>query len=228
MHAAFIIIAILVVAGVAYLGYLNNKKRREAFQRWAASRGWTYTEEDNSLTDRFEGNPFGKGDHRRAKNVVTGRHENRPVVAFDYSYQTHSTDSEGHRTTTTHRFNVVSIGLPVSLPNLEVGREGLFNKMGRALGFHDIEFENGEFNKKFNISCDDRKLAYDVLHPRMMQWLLDNPGPAWRVERSDLLCWDSGRVSPEVIDRQVAYLATIADQVPRFVWQDRGATPPNQ
>ena len=223
MQAAFVVVVIVLVGLVAYLTYLRNKKRREAFAAWAGGRGWTYVAEDNSVIGRFDGTPFGRGDHQRAHNVVTGMRDGRPIVAFDYSYQTHSTDSNGNRTTTTHRYNVMSIGLPAHLPTLEVCRESVLNKVGRALGFRDIEFENEEFNRRFNISCKDRKFASDVLHPRMMQWLLDNEGPGWRMDRADLVCWDSGRISPEVVDRQLGYLDAIAEQVPRFVWQDRGA-----
>jgi len=228
MQIALFIIGVVVVAGLAYLAQQRAKKRREAFQAWAASRGFTYTAEDDSLTDRFDGTPFGNGDHRRAQNVVSGQHEGRPIIAFDYSYETHSTDSDGDRTTETHRFNVISIGLPAGLPTLQVTREGVMAKLGRAVGIHDIEFENEDFNRRFNISCKDRKLASDLLHPRMMQFLLDAEGPAWRIERSDLMCWDSGRIEPAGVDRQLGFLSSIADQVPRFVWQDRGALPPTQ
>lgn len=228
MNAVVVIVVIVIVAVIAYLGYLKNKKRREAFAAWAASRGWTYAAENNAVIGQFEGEPFDRGDHQRAKNVVVGQFQNRPVIAFDYSYQTHSTDSEGHRQTTTHEYNIISVGLPVPLPVLQVSRESLFSKVGRAIGIRDIEFENEEFNRTFNVHCKDRKFASDLLHPRMMQWLLDSKGPAWRIDRSNLLCWESGNVSPEVIDQQLGYLSAIADQVPRFVWQDHGAGPPTQ
>ncbi len=228
MQAVVIIVVILVVAIVAFVGYLKNKKRREALQAWAAGRGWTFAAQNDGIIGQFEGTPFDQGDHQRAKNVVVGQFQNRPIVAFDYSYQTHSTDSEGRRQTTTHEYNIISVGLPVPLPNLHVSRESLFHKMGRAIGIRDIELESEEFNRTFNVHCKDRKFASDMLHPRLMQWLLDHEGPAWRIDRSNLLCWDSGKVSPDVIDQQLGYLSTIADQVPRFVWQDHRATPPTQ
>lgn len=221
MTAALLVIAIAV--GIALVGYqfYRAKKRREAFQSWAAGHGWTYTQQDDSFTERFHGTPFDQGDHRRAKNVVQGQLDGRPIVAFDYSFQTHSTDSNGNTTTQTHYFSVVATGLAASLPRLQVTKEGLFGSLGRALGFHDIELENEEFNKRFKVKCEDRKFAYDVLHPRMMQMLLAADGPAWRIDHTDLIAWDKGKLAPAVIEAQLRFLDAIADQVPRFVWEDR-------
>jgi hypothetical protein len=220
MTVVWIIIVVVVVAAIAYFNYWRNKKRREAFQAWAAKRGFSYTAEDNSVIGRFDGTPFGQGDHRRAKNVVIGKYNDRPALAFDYSYQTHSTDSEGHRTTETHDFGIIAIGLPCSVPTLQVTREGVFQKLGRAVGIHDIELENEDFNRKFKVASKDKKFAYDVLHPRMMQLLLDSNGPAWRIAQSDLMCWDQGKNSLEIVETQLGFLTSVADQVPRFVWQD--------
>ena len=46
------------------------------------------------------------------------------------------------------------------------------DKIAGALGFHDINFESSEFSRKFHIKCADKKFAYDVIHPRMMEFLL--------------------------------------------------------
>lgn len=220
MTAVWIVVAIVVVCAFLGYRYYAAKKRREAFQAWARSRGWTYSERDDSFAERFDGTPFGQGDSREARNVVQGKHEGRPVIAFDYSYQTHSTDSKGNRTTTTHRFNVVAVGLPAALPTLQVASEGLFGSIGRALGFHDIELENEQFNKRFKVTSGDRKFAYDVLNPRTMELLMAETGPAWRIERGDLLGWERGRLEPALIERQLSFLCRLADGIPRFVWEE--------
>ncbi|HVX46264.1 MAG TPA: DUF3137 domain-containing protein [Mycobacteriales bacterium] len=213
----------LAVLLVIYFQRRLAKKRREAMAAWARSHGFTYSVEDNAYIDRFRSGPFGKGDRRRATNVITGVFDGRPMIAFDYSYDTESTDSKGNRTRTTHRFNVAAVNLPATLPDLQVARESFFSSIGRALGFHDIEFENGEFNKEFKVHAEDRKFAYDVIHPRMMEWLLHTPGPSWSIERADLMCWASGRAKPESIDGHLNYLNGVVQQIPRFVWDRPGA-----
>lgn len=217
------LVIIAAVIGLALIGYqfYRAKKRREAFQTWATNHGWSYTQRDDSFAHRFRGTPFDQGDHRRAKNVVQGQFAGRPIVAFDYSFETHTSDSNGGSNTQTHYFSVVATALATSLPRLQVTKEGLFGSLGRALGFHDIELENEDFNKRYKVKCDDRKFAYDVLHPRMMEMLLDADGPAWRIDHTDLIAWDRGSLAPEVIEGRLRFLDAIADQVPRFVWEDR-------
>jgi len=226
MSIAIVIIVVAVIATISYLRQRYLKKRRDEFRLWVEGRGWTYTREDDSFTDRFFGTPFNEGDDKEATNVVQGTHDDRPFVAFDYKYETESTDSNGNRTTETHRFGIVSMGMPAQFPTLQVSKESLFSSLARAVGFHDIELENEDFNKKFNVSCKDKKFAYDVLHPRMMAMLLDTPGPGWRLERSDLVGWEKGRISAESIDRNLKYLTGVIGWIPRFVWQDAGVQPP--
>lgn len=191
---------------------------------FAQSNGWTWTAEDNSWTERWDGSPFGEGDHRRANNVVHGERHRRTIVAFDYSYQTHSTDSKGNRTTTTHRYGVCAMGMPAELPRLQVTHENLLTRIGGALGRDDIELESEDFNRKFRVSCPDRKFATDVLHPRQMDMLLQKGVVAWRMEGSDLLCWDDGQHSPAQVLERLSLLDDILDGIPSFVWRDRGVT----
>jgi uncharacterized protein DUF3137 len=214
----------LVVLLVIYLQRRMARKRREAMAAWARARGFSFVAEDNAYIDRFRSGPFGKGDRRTATNVITGVVDGRPVIAFDYSYDTESTDSKGNRTRTTHRYNVAAVNLPATLPDLEVSRENFFSSIGRALGFHDIEFENGEFNKEFKVHAEDRKFAYDIIHPRMMEWLLHTPGPSWSIERADLMCWAGGRAKPQDVEGHLNYLNAVVQQIPRFVW-DRPSAP---
>ena len=39
----------------------------------------------------------------------------------------------------------------------------------------DIDFESAEFSTKFYVKNVDKKYAYDLIHPRMMEFLLRNP-----------------------------------------------------
>ncbi len=167
----------LIVGGIALsivgavVNYVLAKKRRELLAQFARSNGWTLTLEDDRLAGRWDGTPFDAGDHRQAKNVLSGAWRGRPIAAFDYSYQTHSTDSQGHRTTSTHRFPVCATAMPTLLPRLQVTRENDLTRLGGALGFTDIEMESEDFNRAFRVTCPDRKFASDVLHPRMMEML---------------------------------------------------------
>jgi hypothetical protein len=176
MSSGIALIVILVVAGIAGLAWLSHhqaKKRREQFAAFATAQGWTYVAADHSLTGQWQGEPFGAGDNRRAVNVVTGPFRGRSIAAFDYSYQTHS-ESNGHRTTTTHRFGVVAMRMPGALPWLQVEHEGIFGgAVANALGFRDLQFESEQFNRTFRV-----KAADDV---DLLGQVVDNVPPyVWR------------------------------------------------
>lgn len=194
------------------------RQRQEAIRGWAAWRGWMYLEQDDSFAVRFAGVPFGTGQRRRAGNVVLGAAGGAPAVCFDYSFVTRSTDGRGRTKTTTHRYTITALRLPAMLPVLQVSQENVLTSLGRALGFHDIEFESEQFNQTFTVQSDSPRFAYDVIHPRMMESLLRSPGPSWRIAGADLLCWQIGPATPERHEAQLGYLDAIRQRIPQFVW----------
>jgi hypothetical protein len=213
-------------AGVVALlvgGYLLERKRRERLMQFAVMRGWRYVAEDPRLVTRWDGAPFGKGDRRRARNVLTGQEAGRPFTAFDYSYETYSTDSKGHRKTTTHRFGVCAVPLPAGLGVVEVVPEDVFTRMASAVGLMaDIELESEDFNRAFRVRAADPKLASDVLGPRTMHHLLATRPEAWRLQGAHILSWHDGRLEPAEVVRTCAVLAQVIDGIPAFVWKDAG------
>lgn len=41
-----------------------------------------------------------------------------------------------------------------------------------AAGLNRFEFEFDDFNQAFNVYCRDKRFAFDIIHPRMMEFLL--------------------------------------------------------
>jgi Protein of unknown function (DUF3137) len=218
-----LVLVVVVVAAVVYFAYSSwkaDQKRRELLMTWATNSGFSFAVEDDSLCDRWHATPFGEGDHRRARNVVTGTNKDRPFVAFDYSYQTHSQNSNGTQSTTTHRYVVTALQLPMFLPQLQVTPENLFTRVGNAFGLDDIELESEEFNRRFRVHARDRKFACDVLTPRTMQMLLSQPVLSWRIDGIDVIAWQDGRLSPSLCLSTTSQLQDIVDGIPSFVWHD--------
>lgn len=220
MSGGVVVIVLVLVAvgvGLAVLGAVAAAKRREALAAYAASRGWTWTEERSDLVDRFDGAPFGRGFGRRASNVVQGSHDGRAFVAFDYVYKTQT--SNGKTTTThTHPFSVLAMTTTVPMPALSVEPEGLFDSLADKVSGSAIDLESEEFNQAFSVRCPDRKFASDVLHPLMMEFLLAHRWTGWRVERDSLLVIERGKREPQQIDAALAYADGVLDRVPEFVW----------
>ena len=212
-------LAIVIAFGV--FAYQADKKRRAALQAFALSSGWSYTARDDSWCQRFAGAPFGDGDDRRASNILSGSYESRPMVAFDYQFDTHSTDSKGNRTTTTHRFAVCALQLPAPLPGLELSPESALTRLAGHLGFDDVELESEDFNRKYRVKAHNRKFAYDVLNPRTMAALLTRPSLHMRLLDIDALCWESGRLAPAELLARLSTMQLLIAGIPSFVWSDQ-------
>lgn len=221
-----VILGVAVVALVAVFGYLQDKKRRETFMAAAAANGWTYEARNDAYTERWAGRPFGQGHNRQARNVLTGTHDGRPFTALDYVYYTTetSTDSSGRTTRreVAHRFSVVALDVGVSFPNLTVRPEGPVGRFFGKLTNRDIQFESEAFNRAFTVTCEDRRFASDVIHPRMMDVLLTDPQTAFRIDRHTILTIDDGQHSIDQVTARLGMLDRIVDNIPKFVWDQVG------
>jgi len=219
----FIIAVVGIVAILLVFGYYSNKKRVGAFTTWSAQNGWTYTEKDSKYEYMPWGFPFDQGHGRQATDVLTSTQGNYPALCFTYRYQTTSTTSNGSGGTTTteesHYFAIFSLHLPKSFPTLRVGKEGVFSKLARMVGMHDVEFESEDFNRKFKVKADDRKFASDAINPQMMQYLLSEDAPGFNIVGSDLVLWQRGRLKLADVQPRMAYLQAVLTKLPNFLWQ---------
>ena len=212
-------LGIPAVGLLAYQSWRKDQRRRQALQTWAAKNGYSYVPEDDRWCERWNGNPFGEGDHRRAKNIVTGTAK-APFAAFDYSYQTHSSDGRGGSSTTTHHYAVTALEFSTFLPTLQVTPENMFTRIGHSLGLDDIDLESEDFNRRFRVHANDRKFASDVLTPRTMQALLARPALSWRITGTDILSWAEGSLNALGITEALSTLQLVVDGIPSFVWKD--------
>lgn len=204
-------IAVLVV----YLGFRKARERRRRLAAYAVSKGWRYEREQPLLVDRFSGPPFGIGESRRAYNALYGTHDGRALVSFDYEYETRSVDG---KQTQAHVYSVVALDLGVLVPPLRVDPEGFLDRLVGGIVGGDIDLESEEFNSAFSVSCPDRRFASDVLHPRMMEYLLRYPRLGWRFEQDSMMVVAAGARDPAQIEATLRVMDGITGLVPEFVW----------
>jgi hypothetical protein len=182
----WLIIPIMVIfaAGVLWLAHLEAERRRKMWAEIAARHGFVHHEGD-PLRLR-EQNPgfalFQVGHSKRVLHTLEGERQGRPVVVFDYRY---TTGSGKHQAT--HRRTGVLADLPFHAPRLRIRPEHLGDAFAAALGFDDIDFESDLFNRKYHVSSDDKRFAYDVCHPRLMEFLVAAEGHCWELNGRRLL-----------------------------------------
>jgi hypothetical protein len=201
MDQVLLVFAVVFVAAVVGLGiYLGRKaaqKRRQDLAALAAELGWTFDPaKDKSHDDRYtQFEVFRQGHSRAAYNTLTGPlaidGRDFPAIMGDFTYAV--TRSNGKTTTTTvYNLSYLILHLPFrAVPDLYIRPESFLDKFAAAIGFDDIDFESAEFSRKFHVKSSDKRFAYDVVHPRMMEFLMQSPGRTIDIQRG-CICLTSG------------------------------------
>jgi hypothetical protein len=213
--------AIIVIVGL--LGYISARKRREAMAALATRIGLTFDPKKNwDLASRFRFlDKLRSGSNRYAFNILSGNYQGHDVTAFDYHYETHSTDSKGRRQTHHHYFSFFILHVLASFPELAIGKEGFFSKIAQAFGYDDIDFESHEFSRRYCVRSRDKKFAYDVCNARMIEYLLSNTDLTIEIERDALAISFSRRLKPEEIEPNLNRLITIRSLMPDYLFAQR-------
>ncbi|MFW6161484.1 MAG: hypothetical protein ACODAJ_01875 [Planctomycetota bacterium] len=214
-----IVLGVALVATIAVLGYLREKKRREAFQALAARMGLRFSpDRDHQLPRHFRFlDKLRQGSNRYAFNVLDGDYEGHYVQAFDFHYETHSTNSKGHRQTHHHHFSFFILELPRRFPELRIYPEGLLSKFGQMVGFDDIDFESVAFSRAFCVRSTDKKFAYDICHARMMEYLLGDPKLSLEIEDAYLALSFDRRLDVQEVPGRLRQLVEIRNLFPDYL-----------
>ncbi|MGW6280268.1 DUF3137 domain-containing protein [Kribbella sp. NPDC055071] len=178
---------------------------------------WYWVGVDDSLLE-LTAVTRGGHDHSTSE-VIRGRDgDGPPFVAFTHRWKTTRTetytDSEGRSQTRTvtdnHSEPILGFQLPVQMPPLQVARRG-----------RGITFESQQFNEKFSVRAQDQKYAYDVIHPRQMEYLMAS-SPAEFSIAGEWAWFSAGVHNHPTIAHHSLFLRGFLARIPRFVWRNIG------
>jgi hypothetical protein len=210
-----ILLVLVVAAGggvIVYLAWLQEKKRREELEGLAKEWGWRFDPSKDRGHDReyscFE--VFRRGHGPAAYNTLNGTFEiggrRYEAKAGDFTYKITS-GSGKNRSTTTYHFSYVIVHLPWRTPDLLIRREGVLDRIAGVFGFSDINFESEQFSRRFHVRSPDRRFAYDVIDPRMMEFMLETNPPVIDIEAGRCCVTDgTRRWKPEEFRQRMAWL----------------------
>jgi hypothetical protein len=218
MDAVGIIFAFIVVAAIiavfAYLSHEQAKKRAAELRAWAARRRLAFSEGREYGVDKEfpDFSSLQRGSNRYAYNIARGNWGGRAVLAFDYHYQT--TSSDGKKIQTHHHYlSAAVLDCRMPLGRIEIRPENVLDRVAEFFGFDDIDFESVEFSRAFHVSAKDRKRAYDVVDQRVMEYLLASPRRAISIS-GRFLCTSDGRTwSPEEMESAIVHLNGLVDRL---------------
>jgi hypothetical protein len=215
----FGLIAVLVVV-VIVCSAIAARKRREALSAMAARLGLNYRpDKDPEIARQFAFlNRLAQGSNRYAFNILSGTYQGHFISAFDYHYETHSTDSKGRQQTSHNYFSFFVLLLPHDFPELRVVTEGLMSKIAQAFGYDDIDFESAEFSSAFCVRSKDKRFAYDVCNPQMIEYLLENRDFSMEIERNALAISFAKCLSADKIEGNLTRLVHLRSLMPDYLF----------
>lgn len=225
LYALFALVVVVIGLG-AWFAWEAERKRQLQLGALARELALSFDPSNDKDHDdeyaQFE--IFRRGHSRVAKNTMDGALDlfgrRCRVRCGDFRYLV--TTSNGKSTTThTYNFSYLIVHPPWSTPPLLVRPEGLFDKLKGAFGFDDIDFESEEFSRKYFVKSTDKRFAYDVLHPRMIEFLLQTDPLMLEIE-DGALCVSDGqrRWDAAAFRRQIGFVRQFCELWPRHLVKD--------
>jgi hypothetical protein len=210
-RAVFVTLA-LYVGGIALVTLYRKFSRRSAVEREARRLGLSFSRRDPFRVLDADFHPFlrfGKlPGTQRVENVVWGVRDGREVRAFDYRRPAEDEI----------RYSCAMVRIPDGWPSLLVRRHGPLDVARNAAGLQRIEFELDEFNRRFEVRSDDRRLASAVIDQRMIGWLLESdPALGFQLQEGWLLAW-MRQLPPDELERTLTTVEGFHERIPRAVW----------
>jgi len=227
----FIAVLAFIIGSVVY-AVRSSRRRRDSIAAIVTTNGLSYVREDRSLVGAFDGDPFGTGLNRRARDVVGGNHAGRPFQSFAYSYDTESRDANGSTSRVTHSFQVTWIPMTAVFPHVRITPDtGWLRALGSLAG-HDLNTESAEFNARWRVRAHDERTAHAILTGPMIERLMhdDVRDRAVIFQGARLMSFAPKATDLTELTMVVGMLQGVAALVPPFVVADLGGpggTPAN-
>jgi hypothetical protein len=219
MQEHLVIVAVLAIAAVSIIfGIYASGKRRKELAEWALSKNLAFiAKKDRFFDSKYPNfNCLHRGDTRYAYNIMTGTLFGREFLGCDYHYATGSGKSR-----TQHYFSLVIIKSHILLEPLLIRPENLFDKFADLVGFNDIDFESAEFSRKFYVKSPNKKWAYDIIHPQMMEFLLTMPALSIQFDSLSVIVYRETTFSPADFENAANFVNGIFERIPDYVIQNQ-------
>jgi hypothetical protein len=216
-YLGFTALIVIIVSIAIYQFYASNKRLKELGD-WAMSKGLIFSPmKDKSFDSKYPNfTCLQKGDSRYACNMMTGNLAGREFLGCDYHYSTGSGKSREE-----HNISLVIMKSPILLKPLLIRPETFSDKIAAFVGFDDINFESAEFSKKFYVKSTDKKWAYDIIHPQMMEFLMASPVFSMQFDFLSVIVYRSTKFSPEDFEAAGVLVNGIFERIPDYVIQNQ-------
>jgi hypothetical protein len=216
--ATLLIVGIATVFGFIWVVSHLEKKRTGLLNNLASSLGLEFSAgQDDELLQKMQVfSMFNKGHSRKMKNVLKAETENAKLSIFDYQY---STGGGQHQQVHSHTLIAMESD-SLQLPHFKLRPEGLFDKVGAAIGLQDIDFDqHPEFSKSFVLQGESEIAIRSFFDTELLDFLTTRTGSYIEAAPGLFIYFRGGRKKPaqvrEFMDDAYAVYAAITERMKR-------------
>jgi hypothetical protein len=159
---------------------------------------------------------FSRGENRYVFNRLEGTYQDQKLFVFDYHYQTDSSkDRKDYNST------LFMLIVKECFPKITIARQNFLLKIEARFDSENIQFESAEFSKTFRVLCVDKKFAYDVCNPQMMEFLLANRDLQIEIQGPVISLAFTPQLSVGLIEFNLQRLAQIRSLLPQYLFTNK-------
>jgi hypothetical protein len=103
-------------------------------------------------------------------------------------------------------------------PKLHIAPEGFLSKIAGMLDGEDIRFESAEFTRVFCVRCRDKRFAYDVCNPRVIDYLLENRDLNIQIQNCVLALVSDTQWPARQVEANLERLGEIRSRLPEYLF----------
>lgn len=224
-----LVVFLIIIIPVAGLAGIKQKERAKLLQGFAESQGWAFkeraSERHRSRCRYFDLLNRGSGIISNIMSVQLMWCET-PTQGFCGDCGTGSRRGTSKNYT---EFSFLIVEFPTKFAgDLLVRPEGLKDRLLSSIGFDDIDLESKRFSDEFFVRSSEKKFAYEVLSPRVMEFMMDTNlvgnAPSFEIAHGLLCVAGERRVwKPKeflsALEWTQQLLDRLAEQPPASLWE---------
>ncbi len=196
----------------------QNNEQARALQLQTLSAQLGFSEFNPARDDSFMStwgfiSRLSQGKNRYAFNILKGTYNEQPLYIFDYHYETGSGNKVQH-----HYCTLLMLVVEESFPQLNITPENTISKIAEAFDSKDVKFESDDFSRAYRVHALDKKFAYDVCNPQMIEYLLANRGLEIEIVSHAIVLTFSPQLPAEQIEPNLQRLAQIRALLPQYLF----------
>ncbi len=153
------------------------------------------------------------GENRYAFDILEGTYQGQKLFVFDYHFLNLAAKDQEHQ-----YYTILMLIVPQAFPKLTIRAQDLLRQVEGAFDNEDVKFESAEFSKAYRVRCRDKKFAYDVCNPQMMEFLLANRDLKIEIQGPVISVAFEWLLSVGLIEINLQRLAQIRSLMPQYLF----------